>query len=97
MSDQHDEMIARIAAQLRPLPDVDPAAKAGVLVAVATERERDRSRERVRQRRSRMPAMCGASVGACAITDASTEPIRYPAVLISATTRSRSRMLSAPA
>ncbi|MBA3673231.1 MAG: hypothetical protein H0W68_14565, partial [Gemmatimonadaceae bacterium] len=35
-------MIERIAATLRPLPHVDPAAKARLLVAVAAERERDR-------------------------------------------------------
>lgn len=42
MRDDADETIARIAAALRPLPDVDPAQKARVLVAVAAERDRDR-------------------------------------------------------
>lgn len=42
MQDDADETIARIAAALRPLPDVDPAQKARVLVAVAAERERAR-------------------------------------------------------
>ncbi|MDB4884250.1 MAG: glycoside hydrolase family 13 domain protein [Gemmatimonadetes bacterium] len=42
MQDDADETIARIAAALRPLPDVDPAQKARVLVAVAAERERER-------------------------------------------------------
>jgi hypothetical protein len=42
MSDEHDEMIDRIAGVLRPLPQVDDAARARVLVAVAAERERAR-------------------------------------------------------
>src|SRR5829696_4656468 len=42
MHDETDETIERIAAALRPLPDVDPAEKARVLVAVAAERERSR-------------------------------------------------------
>lgn len=44
MHDETDENIARIADALRPLPDVDPAQKARVLVAVAAERERMRER-----------------------------------------------------
>jgi hypothetical protein len=48
MDDIHDETIERIAAQLRPLPEVDPAARARVLVAVAAERERERDRQRRR-------------------------------------------------
>lgn len=43
MHDETDETIVRIAAALRPLPDVDPAQKARVLVAVAAERERARA------------------------------------------------------
>ena len=42
MDDETDETIARIAAALRQMPVVDPAHKAGVLVAVAAERERAR-------------------------------------------------------
>lgn len=44
MHDETDETIIRIAAALRPLPEVDPAQKARVLVAVASERERARER-----------------------------------------------------
>ena len=44
MHDETDETIIRIAAALRPLPDVDSAQKARVLVAVAAERERARER-----------------------------------------------------
>ena len=47
MHDETDETIERIAAALRPLPDVDRAEKARVLVAVAAERERMRE-ERIR-------------------------------------------------
>ncbi|MEO5814074.1 MAG: isoamylase early set domain-containing protein [Gemmatimonadaceae bacterium] len=45
MSDEHDEMIDRIAGVLRPLPQVDDSARARVLVAVAAERERVREEE----------------------------------------------------
>ena len=44
MHDETDETIIRIAAALRPLPEVDPAQKAKVLVAVAAARERARER-----------------------------------------------------
>lgn len=44
MHDDADETIIRIAAALRPLPEVDEAHKARVLVAVAAERERTRER-----------------------------------------------------
>jgi hypothetical protein len=42
VSEERDETIERIAAVLRPLPDVDDGAKARLLVAVAAERERER-------------------------------------------------------
>ena len=51
MFEDQDETIERIAARLRPLPEIDPAARARVLVAVAAERERDRERDRQRSRR----------------------------------------------
>lgn len=60
MSEDRDETIDRIAARLRPLPEIDPAARARVLVAVAAERERDR--ERGRQRARHRPLLIG-SVG----------------------------------
>lgn len=50
MFEEQDETIERIAARLRPLPEIDPAARARVLVAVAAERERDRERQRSRRR-----------------------------------------------
>ena len=63
MPDEHDEMIERIAARLRPLPEVDAAARARVLVAVAAERERDR--ERAANRRPRVLRwLGGASIAA---------------------------------
>lgn len=43
MTDDQDETIERIAAALRPLPVVDPEARARLLVAVAAERERARA------------------------------------------------------
>ncbi|HEY2067390.1 MAG TPA: isoamylase early set domain-containing protein [Gemmatimonadaceae bacterium] len=45
MTDEHDETIERIAAELRPLPEVDSSAKARVLVAVAAERAKAGRRE----------------------------------------------------
>lgn len=54
MHDETDETIIRIAAALRPLPEVDPAQKARVLVAVAAERERARERRRRAGRRWRI-------------------------------------------
>ena len=54
MHDDADETIERIAAALRPLPDVDPAQRARVLVAVAAERERDRSARAGRMRSLRV-------------------------------------------
>lgn len=46
MSDDNDELIARVAASLKPLPVVDEAIRAGVLVAVTAEREREQERAR---------------------------------------------------
>ena len=54
MHDETDETIIRIAAALRPLPEVDPAQKARVLVAVAAERERARERRLHAGRRRRI-------------------------------------------
>jgi len=62
--DETDETIARIAEALRPLPDVEPAEKARVLVAVATERERIRQ-HRVRvARRWKVSGAVGAVAAA---------------------------------
>jgi hypothetical protein len=44
VTDEHDETIERIAAALRPLPEVDSSAKARVLVAVAAERAKGSQR-----------------------------------------------------
>lgn len=54
MHDETDETIIGIAAALRPLPEVDPAKKARVLVAVAAERERLREHGRRAGRRRRV-------------------------------------------
>src|SRR5688572_1737172 len=62
--DETDETLARIAEALRPLPDVDPAEKARVLVAVAAERERIRE-QRVRvARRWKVSGAVGAVAAA---------------------------------
>ncbi len=44
MTEERDVMLDQILSALRPLPAVDEAAKARVLIAVAAERERDRER-----------------------------------------------------
>ena len=64
MHDETDETIARIAAALRPLPDVDPAQKARVLVAVAAERERGRERRVTAARRWRAMGAFGTLAAA---------------------------------
>jgi len=67
--DETDETIIRIAAALRPLPEVDAAQKARVLVAVAAERERARER-RIRVARGWRIAGAGAFVAAAGLAAA---------------------------
>ena len=75
--DIKDEVIERIAARLRPLPEVDPAARARVLVAVAAERERDRERRRLAARPRRAAWWtAGAAAVAAAIALAVILPRR---------------------
>jgi hypothetical protein len=62
--DETDETIARIAAALRPLPDVDPEQKARVLVAVAAERERAREGRGRTVRRWRLMGALGTAAAA---------------------------------
>jgi hypothetical protein len=62
--DETDETIIRIAAALRPLPEVDPAQKARVLVAVAAERERARERGSRVVRRWRVVGGLGVAAAA---------------------------------
>ena len=64
MHDETDETIVRIAAALRPLPDVDPAEKARVLVAVAAERERMREERARVARRWRVSGVVGVLAAA---------------------------------
>jgi hypothetical protein len=52
VSDERDETIDRLAAALRALPEVDPSARARLLVAVAAERARDRESAPARRRRA---------------------------------------------
>jgi hypothetical protein len=66
MHDDADETIERIAAALRPLPDVDPAQRARVLVAVAAERERDR-RGRAQRVRTIRVLTAGSMVAAAGL------------------------------
>src|SRR5471030_2284884 len=64
MSDEEDELIARVAESLKPLPKVDANAKALVLVAVAAERQRERERARRVTGRRWWRATAGALVAA---------------------------------
>jgi hypothetical protein len=64
--DGTDETILRIAAALRPLPEVDEAHKARVLVVVAAERERARQR-RIRAARMWRLGAGGAIAAAAAL------------------------------
>ena len=69
MHDETDETIIRIAAALRPLPEVDAAQKARVLVAVAADRERARER-RIRVARGWRIAGAGTFVAAAGLAAA---------------------------
>jgi hypothetical protein len=64
MDDEIDETIARIAAALRPMPPVEPARKASVLVAVAAERERARATRRRAARAWRVAGSLGVAAAA---------------------------------
>jgi hypothetical protein len=64
MNDETDETIVRIAAALRPMPVVDPARKASVLVAVAAERERARQARLRAARRWRVGGSLGVAAAA---------------------------------
>jgi hypothetical protein len=90
--DETDETIIRIAAALRPLPEVDPARKASVLVAVAAERER------TRERRLRIGRVWRVAVGTAAVAAAAL----VAAVILrsphrAAFTPTRARTASTPA
>ena len=65
--DETDETISRIADALRPLPDVDPADKARVLVAVAAERERMREQRTRVARGWRVSAVIGVMAAAALV------------------------------
>jgi hypothetical protein len=68
--DETDETIARVAAALRPLPDVDRAEKARVLVAVAAERERIRGQRVRTARRWKVTGAVGGVAAAAALVAA---------------------------
>lgn len=67
MLDERDETIGRIADALKPMPKVDPSAKARVLVAVAAERERVRERAAQRPRRRVQWSVTGIGLAAAAV------------------------------
>ena len=91
MIDEHDEMIDRIAGVLRPLPQVDDAARARVLVAVAAERERAREEMRRRSlgrtgRRARWAAAVAGVAAAAMLTVVLLRAPQRTAVPTAATT-----------
>jgi hypothetical protein len=74
-----DPAIERIAAALRPFPDVDPSAKAGVLVAVAAARVRDAeeaARRRSRRRTFALGALAAGLVAVAAMAAGGTLDLR---------------------
>jgi hypothetical protein len=93
MPDETDETIMRIAAALRPLPEVDAAQKARVLVAVAAERERTRERH-VRIARGRRVRGGAAVVAAAAVV--ATVWLRTPRLDSSPTSRAATTIATAP-
>ena len=90
MNDDRDEMIERVAAALSPLPAVDPAARARVLVAVAAERERGRELGRTRARNRRRWAVGGGVAAAALLATALWLPSRQTRVAPSSLTAARS-------
>jgi hypothetical protein len=90
--DETDETIIRITAALRPLPEVDPAQKARVLVAVAAERERARER-RIRVARTWRLVGGAAFVAAAGLVAAVWLRTPRPAAELASTTGT----VSAPA
>ena len=85
-------MMDRVVESLRPLPMVDDAAKARVLIAVAAERERDRESARYRHAPRRMSGWivrgagavaAAALIGVIVLRDApqSTDPVRAASVV----------------
>ena len=90
--DERDGMMDRVVASLRPLPVVDEAAKARVLIAVAAERERDRQSARYRLAPRRMSGWIVRGAGAVAAaaligvivfrdTPQSADPVRTASVV----------------
>ena len=70
MSEERDELFERVASALRPLPEVNPEAKARVLIAIAAERERDRqsaARAWVPSRGARWAARIGGLAAAAVV------------------------------
>jgi hypothetical protein len=93
MQDDADETIARIAAALRPLPDVDPAQKARVLVAVAAERERARRKGARTRRIVRMLGAGGTLIAAGLLATVwlrTTRAERRPDAAVASTSAQRS-------
>lgn len=90
--DERDGMMDRVVESLRPLPVVDEAAKARVLIAVAAERERDRESARHRHAPRRMSGWIVRGAGAVAAaaligvilfrdTPQSADPVRTAGVV----------------
>lgn len=99
MHDETDETIIRIAAALRPLPEVDPERKARVLVAVAAERERARERRLRVGRRWRFAGglAVAAAAGLVATVWLRTARSNLPAVASAPAAATRAPAAAAPA
>lgn len=96
MHDETDETIERIAAALRPLPEVDPSRKARVLGAVAAERERSRAVRANRPRSWRL-VVAGVAAAAAVVAGALWLGARHPATGLGGTSRAAVLDVPAPA
>jgi hypothetical protein len=78
MHDETDETVERIAAALRPMPEVDPSRKARVLLAVAAVRERSRAARDGTPRSWRL-VVSGGAAAAALVAAALWLGVRHPA------------------
>lgn len=99
MTDERDVVLDQILSALRPLPQVDDAAKARVLIAVAAERERDREQAARRLTRRARWRWSGAAVGLAAAALVAAALLRSPsepAAAVAGASPSAPAVLSAP-
>lgn len=79
MTEERDVMLDQIVSALRPLPSVDDAAKARVLIAVAAERQREREDAARRAARGGRRRWTGAAASLAAAAALAAVLLRSPA------------------